>query len=187
MNWSGFFNAAAEGVGGFVESHYETRASNAVRRRQNENAKITGAHNAGIISQNAARVREEATTSRIKLQRARAKARSSAAVSAAFAGVQGGSVDASQFAIARGAAERFYDIQTGAEAELANSAEQSYQNKVNTVLSQQTMLAGPSLVGAALGILGTHLADEVEDTGSGGLGQPERDTGFGRTTIFNLL
>lgn len=184
MNWQGLLDAGGvDTIGGFFESHFKTRAQNKVRAAMNRNAQITGARNAGVISQNRAKIREEATSARVKLQRARNKAKSAATVSAAFAGVQGGSVDATSFDIARSAAERSNTLQGRASAELANLAEQEYQNRVNTALAQQSMLSGPNLVGLALGLTGDEFQRRADDTGSDGTGQPETS---GSGAVFNF-
>lgn len=104
MDWSAFGGSAFKTIGGFLQQRNETKAKNAVRKRQNENAAVLGAHNFGVISQTRAQIREETTSSRVKIQRARAKALASAKVSAAAAGVAGGSVDAASFDISRSAA-----------------------------------------------------------------------------------
>lgn len=168
MDWSGFGGSAFKTIGGFLQKSRETKARNAVIKRQNENASIIGAHNAGVISQTRAQIREEATSSRVKIQRARAKALASASVSAAAAGVAGGSVDASSFDISRSAAERAFSLQRGAEQELAQTIDAEYQNKVNTVMQTQSMLAGPSGVGLALGLVGDVFDAKADDTGSDG-------------------
>jgi len=185
MDWQGLMDAGGtKTIGGFFTRHFQTRAQNKVRAAQNRNAQITGARNAGILSQNRAKVREEATSSRVKIQRARNKAKAAATVSAAFAGVQGGSVDATSFDVSRSAAERIYDVKSRAGAELANIQEQDYQNKVNTSLAQQTMLAGPNLIGIALDLAGTEFQRRADDTGSDGLGQPDTS---GSGLIMNIF
>ena len=190
MDWQGLMDAGGtDAIGGFLTRHYKTRAQNRIRAAQNRNAQITGARNAGIISQNRARVREEATSARVKLQRARNKAKAAVGVSAAFAGVRGGSVDATSFEIARSAAERSNTLQGRATAEMAQLQEQEYQNRVNTALAQQTMLSGPNILDLALGLTGAEFQRRADDTGSDGLGQPETDTsrsGINLGTIFNL-
>jgi hypothetical protein len=168
MDWSGFGGSAFKTIGGFLQKSRETKAKNAVRKRQNENAAVIGAHNQGVISQTRAQIREEATSSRVKIQRARAKALASAKVSAAAAGVAGGSVDAASFDISRSAAERAFSLQRGAEQELANTIDAEYQNKVNTVMQTQSMLSGPSGVGLALGLVGDVFDARADDTGSDG-------------------
>lgn len=168
MDWSGFGGSAFKTIGGFLSKSSETRAKNAVIKRQNENAAVIGAHNAAIISQTRAQVREEAVSSRVKIQRARAKALSSATVAAAAAGVSGGSVDAASFDISRSAAERAFSLQRGAEQELASTIDDAYQNKVNTVMQTQTMLSAPSGVGLMLGLTGDLFETQAEDAGSDG-------------------
>lgn len=168
MDWSAFGGNAFKTIGGFLQKRNETRARNAVRKRKNENAAVIGAHNHGVISQTRAQIREETASSRVKIQRARAKALASAKVSAAAAGVAGGSVDASNFDISRSAAERAFSLQRGAEQELANTLDAEYQNKVDTAMQTQSMLSGPSGVGLALGLVGDVFDARADDTGSDG-------------------
>jgi hypothetical protein len=184
MDWEALFdNGGADLVGGFLGSAINTRAKNKVIKQQNENAAITGARNASILSQHRAAVREESTSARMRILKAKNKAQATATVNAAVAGVQGGSVDITQFNISRDAAAATFRAQQGAEAELMNIHERAYQNKVNTVLAQQSMISGPNLLGLGLGMLGVHAENEADPQTSEGLGQPTER----KKTIFEIL
>ncbi len=185
MDWEALFdNGGAAAVGGFLGSAINTRAKNKVIKQQNENAAITGARNASILSQHRAAVRDESASARLRILKAKNKAQATAKVNAAVAGVAGGSVDLTQFNISRDAAAATFRAQQGAEAELMNINERAYQNKVNTVLAQQSMISGPSLVGLGLGMLGTHMQNAADPQTSEGLGQ---DTTKRQKTIFDIL
>ena len=171
MDWSGFIGGAGKTIGGFLSARSEAKAQNAVRKRQNENAAVIAAHNAGVISQHRAAIREETTSSRVKIQRARMKALASARVAAAAAGVAGGSVEASEFHIDRTAAERSFELQRGAENAIAKTHDDEHQNRVNQAMQKKTMLSAPSGLGLMLG-LGADFAEAwADDTGSDGTGQ----------------
>lgn len=187
MDWQEMMDGGGTGlVGGFLGSFFQARAANKVRKAQNRNAAITGARNAGILSQHRAQIREEAVSTRMQIQRARNKAQAAQKVAAAHAGVQGGSVDAAQFDIARSASERFYTLQSRAERELADNAEKVYQNKVNIAMGQQSMLSGPSFVGLALGMAGIHAGLEADTSGSDGI-TPNNTPGTDKGVGFKIL
>lgn len=187
MDWQAMMDEGGTDLaGGFLGSFFQARAANKVRKAQNRNAAITGARNEGILSQHRAQIREEAMTTRMQIQRARNKAQAAQKTAAAHAGVQGGSVDAANFDIARSAAERLHTLQTRAERELADNAEKSYQNKVNIAMGQQSMLSGPSLVGLALGMAGIAAGVEADTTGSDGI-TPNNTPGTNKGTGFKIL
>lgn len=188
MDWSSFAVGAGKTLGGFIGAQSETRAKNKVREAQNKNAKITGAHNAGVISQNRAQIKEEGISTRVRIQRARMEAESSANVAAALAGVKGGSVNATRFDIARSAAERTFANVRGVEAEVLDTYSKEYQNEVNTTLTQQTMLSGPSFASMALGLAGDFMDARAEDTGSDGTGVDRgAETTRSGSRILNIL
>lgn len=187
MDWQAMMDAGGtKSVGGFISSYFETKAANKVRAAQNRNARITGARNAGILSQHEAQVREETMSARMKIQRSRNEARAAAKANAAFAGVSGGSVNATSFQISRSAAERIDGNQRRAESELSSIQEKKYQNDVNAALGQQGMLSGPSFLGLALGLAGSHYKAQADDTGSGGIDGTQETTSKSGAW-FNLL
>ena len=164
MDWlSGLKSYDGKAAGGYLSRHFKAKAENAVRKAQNKNAAVTAAHNQGILSRHKAQVREEAVSTRVRIQQARNKAVGAQRVANAFSGVSGGSVDAAEFDVVRSAAMKTFQTQRMAEQELVNNAEAVDQNKVNATLGQKTMLAGPSLVMTMLG-----MAAEIKESGMEG-------------------
>lgn len=168
MDWSGFIGSAGKTIGGFLSARAETKAKNAVIKRQNENAAVLAAHNAGVISQHRAASIEEEVTSQVKIQRARAKAVASARVAAAAAGVAGGSVDAAEYDIHRSAAERSFEVSSLAIGQLRKAEDDLWQNKVNQAMQKKTMLSAPSSLGLMLGLAGDFATSMADDQGSDG-------------------
>ena len=171
MDWSGFIGSAGKSIGGFLSARREAKAANAVRKRQNENAAVIAAHNHGVISQHRAAIREETTSARVKIQRARMKALASARVSAAAAGVAGGSVEAGEYQVLRSAAERAHELTGRAEAGIAKTFQDEHQNRVNQAMQVKTMLSGPSVSGLLFNLGADYVDARAGDTGSDGTGQ----------------
>ena len=172
MDWSGFAGSAGKTIGGFLSARAETKAKNAVIKRQNENRAVMAAHNAGVISQDRAAIISEEVTSQVKIQRARAKAVASARVAAAAAGVAGGSVRAAEHDIDRSAAERSFEISTLAVGQLRKAEDALWKNKVNLAMQKKTMLAAPSAMGLMLGLAGDFATSMADDQGSDGTDEP---------------
>ncbi len=148
-----------------------------LQKYRNQMLKVTAAMKRRTLTINEVSTRDAAVAMNWEIQKRAQQDQGSAEVSAAAAGVQGGSVDA----IARGLRKSELDAQAARKSKYAAARRQHWQDQVDltvgTIMGQDvTVVEKPNLMSAAMGLGKTLMSDFDRN-------QPEGDKLADRTLV----
>jgi len=154
--------SVGQGITSFVNQGIATSLARNLQKYRNRMLEITAAMSRGTITRN--EIATEDATRRLSwdLQKKAAQDQAAATVSAAAAGVQGGSVDATM----RGLRQSALNAQAARKARYKGEMQQHAQERVNlnvgTIMGESIQVhERPSLLSAAVG-LGSNLLDDYD-------------------------
>lgn len=153
----------AQGVGSFVEQGIASKLARKMQKYRNEMLAITAAMQQGTILENRVNTRDASIRLQVQLQLTAAEDQATATVSAAAAGVKGGSVDSTMRGLRRSAANAQGARKARLQMEMRAHDSESRNVTVSAILGKDvSVISRPSLLANVVG-LGRTLLDTYED------------------------